>query len=157
MNIKFSKIKPISEEDIDNFSKEIGFSLSDDLKKFFIEFNGSKPGPNFFNVGENNESGINEFIPITKIKEKCKYLHHVDDSVIPIAFDECGNYVVVDLNEKSSVYFWDHEEPHIKYKLANSIYEFIDKLQPYDPDSIELEEGQIESAWIDPDFLKSLK
>lgn len=30
-------------------------------------------------------------------------------------------------------------------------------IKPFDPDNIELQGGQVESMWIDPDFLKSLQ
>jgi hypothetical protein len=157
MNVKFSKSKAIEQKEINLFSQALGCSLPSDLEKFFIEFNGSKPETNIFTVSENNESGINELIPISKILEECKYLTHVGKKAFPVAIAEGGNYVVIDLDKDQSVYFWDHEEPQNMIKLANSIYEFLDSVMPFDPDSVELKEGQVESAWIDPDFLKSLK
>jgi len=42
-------------------------------------------------------------------------------------------------------------------KLASSVFEFLESLTPFDLDSVELKDGQVESAWIDPDFLKGLK
>jgi hypothetical protein len=94
---------------------------------------------------------------ISKILEERKYLDHIGGEVFPIAIAEGGNYVVIDLDQKQSVCFWDHEDPKNMTKLADSIYEFLDNLMPFDPDSVELKNGQVESAWIDPDFLKNLK
>lgn len=65
MIIKFSKPKPIKQTDIDFFAHALGCSLPDDLKKFFLEFNGSKPETNIFTVSKGNESGVNELIPVS--------------------------------------------------------------------------------------------
>lgn len=157
MSVKFSKPKAIDQKDIDLLAQALDCSIPDDLKKFFLEFNGSKPEINIFTISQNNESGVNELIPVSKIDGERKYLDHVGKRVFPIAVAEGGNYVVIDLDQGQSVYFWDHEEPQNLIKLASGIYEFLDILMPFDLDSIELQKGQVESAWIDPDFLKNLK
>ncbi|CAM3151612.1 SMI1/KNR4 family protein [Vibrio neptunius] len=157
MSVKFSKPKTIELKDIDIFAQILGCSIPDDLKKFFVEFNGSKPETNTFTISQDNMSGVNELIPIAKALEERKYLDHVGERAFPVAVAEGGNYVVIDLDQGQSVYFWDHEEPQNMIKLANNIHEFLDALVPFDPNSVELKEGQVESAWIDPDFLKSLK
>jgi len=157
MKIKFSKSMHLDQYDIDHLAKSINYPLPDSLKKFFIEFNGSVPEANVFTIDEKNESGINELIPVSKIIDELKYLDGVGSKVIPVAVAEGGNYVVIDLNNNATVYFWDHEEPQGLTKLASTIFDFLDKLVPFDPDNIELEDGQVESAWIDPDFLKNLK
>ncbi|BFM48207.1 SMI1/KNR4 family protein [Marinomonas sp. THO17] len=157
MSVKFSKPKAIEKKDIDLFAQALGCSITDDLKKFFVEFNGSKPETNIFTISQDNESGVNELIPISKILGERKYLDHVGERVFPVAVAEGGNYVVIDLDQGQSVYFWDHEEPQNMIKLASDILKFLDALVPFDPGSVELKEGQVESAWIDPDFLKSLK
>lgn len=157
MNIKFSKPKAVERKDIDFFAQALGCSLSGDLERFFLEFNGSEPETNIFTVGKDNESGVNELIPIPRILGERKYLDCVGDMVIPVAEAEGGNYIVIDLARGQTVYFWDHEDPQNMTKLADGIYEFLDALMPFDPESVELKEGQVESAWIDPEFLKSLK
>ena len=60
-------------------------------------------------------------------------------------------------NNNQSIWFWDHEIPYPMIKLADNIFDFLESLSPYDTDSVELHEGQVESAWIDPDFLKEMK
>ncbi len=157
MAIKFSKPISIGQKEIDLFAQEIGCSLPKDVQEYFLECNGAKPEANIFDVSDNNESGINELIPLSSIVEERKLLDHVGEYIYPIALAEGGNYLVVDFSKDSSVYFWDHEEPENLIVLATDIYEFISKLKQFDPYSVELEEGQVESVWIDPDFLKSLK
>lgn len=157
MNVKFSKPKAIEQKDINLFAEALGSSIPLDLQNFFVEFNGSKPETNIFTISRDNESGINELIPISQILGERKYLDYIGQRVFPVAVAEGGNYVVIDLDQGQSVYFWDHEDPQNMTKLASDIYEFLDVLVPFDSDSVELEEGQVQSAWIDPDFLKSLK
>lgn len=157
MGVKFSKPISIEQKEIDLFSQEIGCALAEDVQKYFLGFNGAKPEANIFDVSDSNESGVNELIPSSKIVDERKSLDHVGESVYPIALAEGGNYLVIDFAQDSSVYFWDHEEPENLTLLEAEIYAFISKLKQFDPDSIELKEGQVESAWIDPDFLKSFK
>jgi len=157
MIIKFSTPISISQKDIDILSKDIDCPIPSNLRKFFFDFNGSKPEKNIFSVGKKNESGINKLIPASQIMEEKKHLDHVGKKIIPVAEAEGGNYVVIDLDRNQAVYFWDHEEPGNMTNLANNIYEFLEKLTPFNPNDVELKEGQVESAWIDPDFLKNLK
>ncbi|MFM2477720.1 SMI1/KNR4 family protein [Celerinatantimonas sp. MCCC 1A17872] len=65
-----------------------------------------------------------------------------------LAEDDCGNYLVL-LND--AVCFWDHETNEIEV-LSNSIDEFVSRCST--PEEVELEPGQVESAWIDPKFAK---
>lgn len=65
-----------------------------------------------------------------------------------LAEDGCGNYFVL-LNE--AVCFWDHETDETEV-LSNSIDDFVSKCSALE--EVELEPGQVESAWIDPEFAK---
>ncbi len=155
MNIKVFNVKPANDEDIDSFEKESGFALPDELKCFFLKFNGAEPEVNVFEINRGNASGVNEFLDISRIIEERSYIYEVGENVFPIAVAEGGNYVVVRFEEsKQSILFWDHESPLSMVKLADSVYEFLSLLSPFDPSSVELREGQVEFAWIDPEFLK---
>ncbi|MDU8357801.1 SMI1/KNR4 family protein [Pseudomonas syringae group sp. J309-1] len=157
MRVNFSKSKAVNQKDISDFSRAFGCSLPDQVVDFFLEFNGSKPETNTFSVGDDNESGVNKLICISEVLDERKFLDFIGIKVFPVAIAEGGNYVVIDLNQGQSVFFWDHEKPAEMTFLASDIQEFLNGLVPFDPDSIELKEGQVESVWIDPDFLKSLK
>ena len=65
-----------------------------------------------------------------------------------IAVDDCGNYFV---NVQDRIYFWDHELGEREF-LAKSLEEFL--LGCVAPTEVELLPGQVESAWIDPEFAK---
>lgn len=69
----------------------------------------------------------------------------------PFAEDDCGNYFVV-LN--SEICFWDHETREVRM-LAKSTDDFIKSLHVRDV--ISLDNVQIRSAWIDPEFAAQLK
>ena len=68
-----------------------------------------------------------------------------------VAEDSCGNYFVL---VGEGVSFWDHETSEI-VNLASSFNEFATNCVV--PEDIELSEVQVESAWIDPEFLKELE
>lgn len=65
-----------------------------------------------------------------------------------LAEDDCGNYFVL-LNE--AVCFWDHETGESAV-LSDSISDFVSRCSA--AEEVELETGQVESAWIDPEFAK---
>jgi hypothetical protein len=153
MSVNFSNPVALLQGEIDYFVQGSGVIVPEKFKKYLQEFNGAQPRANVFSIDEKNESGVNKLIPVSQMIEEQKYL----ENVFPIAWLEGGNYVVVDFDKNASIYFWDHEEPENPTLLGSDVYDFLSKLKPFDPDSVELKEGQVESAWIDPDFLKSLK
>jgi hypothetical protein len=119
-----------------------------------VKYNGAEPETNVFKIDASNDSGVNRFIPLTQILEECHFLDHVSEGVFPIAWAEGGNYVVIDLEDNGAIYFWDHEEPEIKHKLATNIEHFVSSLEPFESSKVELKEAQVKSIWIDPDFLR---
>ena len=75
----------------------------------------------------------------------------VDRFGIPFAGDSSGN-LFTQRNDKK-VYFWDHEIDEI-LMIAASFDELYAGV--VEPASIELQEGQVKSVWIDPEFAKQL-
>jgi hypothetical protein len=68
-----------------------------------------------------------------------------------------GSALLADVDAAcGAVYFWDHEQPTPSVQIASDFAAFVELLRPFDPDSIKLMPGQVMSAWIDPDFLKSV-
>ena len=65
-----------------------------------------------------------------------------------LAEDECGNYFLL-INAR--IYFWDHETG-VKTEIAKSLGEF--KKSCFKPADVSLNEDDISSAWIDPEFAK---
>jgi len=65
-----------------------------------------------------------------------------------LAEDGSGNFFLL---KKEGIYFWDHET-NKKMLLAVSIEEFISGC--VEPSENELQPGQVESVWVDPEFAK---
>ncbi len=155
MPVKISGESAISKIDIDRFTSELGYELPNTYREFVLLHNGAKPEANVLKISENNDCGVDRFIPVSKIKDEIKNIDHVSSTKIPIAWAEGGNYLLMDL-DSGKISFWDHEIPEEQHDLAPDISTFIEQLEPFDPSAVELKEGQVESAWIDPDFLKNL-
>jgi len=155
MTVKIRDVSPVSKVDIDKLSSELGSMLPKTYEEFVLLHNGAKPETNVFKISEDNDCGVDRFIPVSKIRDEIKNIDHVSSTKIPIAWAEGGNYILLDL-ESEKISFWDHEIPEEQYDLAANINTFIEQLEPFDSSTIELKEGQVESAWIDPDFLKNL-
>lgn len=67
-----------------------------------------------------------------------------------IAEDSCGNYF---LKNGELILFWDHETSEMT-NLASTFIDFYSKCVV--PTEVELEEGQVESVWVDPEFAKEM-
>ena len=154
--IEISGGRRLSEEEIQEVEHGLEISFPGDYREFVANHDGLRPQLNIFSVSGTNESGVNEFIPLHRIRTECAFIENLGDARIPIAWAEGGNYVCLDVSSEGGVFFWDHEEPDRDAKLADSFSHFIELLAPFDPNSVELKPGQVKSAWIDPEFLKSL-
>ena len=123
---------------------------------FLGEHDGAEPETNIFSVDEQNDSGVNQFIPARRILREREGLDNLAPHAIPVAWAEGGNYVLVDIDRNGEVQFWDHETSNIS-KLANDFDSFLSSLRPFSVDDVELKPGQVKSAWVDPDFLNGSK
>lgn len=140
--------------DVQNIENLFGNKLPNDFKKFIDEFDGATPEPNVYCC--NNDEffcGVNKFIPIEKICEEAELLKI--PHCIPFAFAEGGNYVLLNLNN-GSIVFWDHETEE-KITIASFFIDFIESLEPISSRLNTKDEPTIESAWIDPEFLRQIQ
>lgn len=122
-----------------------------------LEHDGAEPDSNIFSVGEDNNSGVRAFIPAKDIPRERFNIENLPVRAFPIAYDDCGNYILIDQEQSGAVLFWDHETPEPLIKVADDFESFLESLEPFDLDSVQLEPGQVKEVWIDPDFLKSLE
>ncbi len=156
--IRMEHARPVSRRDLDTFEHVIAANLPDQYREFLMSYNGAKPEVNIFAIpGTGNESGVNEFIPLDEIASERQRVDGVARQFIPVAWEEAGNYICIDLDAGGQVFFWDHEHPSERLKVASGWSEFLNMLQRFDVASVILKPGQVKSAWIDPDFLKNLK
>lgn len=155
MTVKLGGFLPTSKEDIKSLENALGRKLPAGYIDFLLFYNGAKPATNIFYVSEDTDCGVNRFIPCKDVVKELKYIDYISEDIIPIAWAECGNYVLLNLSN-GKIFFWDHEIPDKQIELALGILEFLEKLKPFDTNSVELKEEQVNSVWIDQDFLKNL-
>lgn len=155
MKVKLTNGRPAPLADIEKLQREIGSALPKSFLEFIRQHDGAEPETNIFKIGGVNESGVNGFIPVREIPTERANIENLPPTAFPIAWAEGGNYVFVD-TASGAVYFWDHEQPTPPVRMASDFTSFMEMLEPFDPSSIQLKPGQVKSAWIDPDFLKSL-
>lgn len=160
--------QPILKEEIRKLESVIGNKLPLDFRGFLLKYNGGIPETNEFDIPEGkNSSGVNKFLSIKEIlREKKNLGSRLVEQALPIASAEGGNYVCLVLGDNSGIYYWDHElegeEPNLPswknmFFLSQSFVKFEESLKKFDPSRVKLKPGQVKSAWIDPDFLDSLK
>ena len=157
MQIKIERTIPISVGQIEEVESLLNTNFDEDYKSFLLQHNGGIPEVNIFDISDKNQSGVNSFIPLSELVSENSKVLDTPSWAIPIAWAEGGNYVMLSLKGDGQVIFWDHELPEEITTLADSFAEFILSLKPFDINSVELKEGQVKKAWIDPDFLKGLK
>jgi hypothetical protein len=156
MKIKLTNGKSAAIHDIVQLQYRIGAELPADFLQFIAEYDGAKPENNVFKIEDGNESGISRFIPVKEITKKMLVIENLPVGSIPIALAECGDYIVLSKEGEWVVYFWNHEVATFS-KIADSFHSFLEKIIPFDIKSVELRPEDVKRAWIDPDFLKSLK
>ena len=153
MNLKMTKGASASRLDISALEEFVGKPLPQEFKAFLHEYDGADPEPNIF--PPNDMVGVNRFIPAKEILRERQGIENIGAHAIPIAWASGGNFVLLNMDAGGEVEFWDHETAEIT-TLANSFDSFLSALRPFSVDDIELKPGQVKSAWVDPDFLKSL-
>lgn len=141
--------------DLSVLDAAIGQPIDTQFRRFVATNNGAKPESNSFSVdGVAHMGEVAEFIAVENILSERSYIHNISSQAYPVASSVGGNYVILDQDQSGNIFFWDHEiEGEIK-KIADSFDEFLNMIEPFDPNSAKPELGQVKSAWIDPEFLK---
>jgi hypothetical protein len=172
-------IKPNNKTDltaIEAFEAAVGKKLPEDYRRFLLFSNGGKPENNEFSIpDEKNAAGIDRFYGLLGEPKSDDLLHQyqlfldrIPMGILPIADASGGNLVCLSLCENTLgyVYFWDHElesEEGVTATFSNlflvgsSFDNFLAKLKSFDSSQVRLKPGQVKKAWVNPDFLKSLK
>lgn len=157
MKIEIKNGRPASGEAILALEEVLGCRLSDSFRDFLATNDGAEPETNIFKIDDNNDCGVNQFIPVAEIRKERAYIENISPRAYPVAWAECGNYVFIDEDKDGAVSFWDHEIPEQPTQLAVSFGAFLELLEPFDIRTIQLKPGQVRKVWVDPEFLKQLK
>lgn len=148
---------PITEDELLRLLDESSVSFPKDYLDFVRRHNGCRPEPNVFTLDESSQFSVTEFYPVDRvISERSKLQGRLPKDAWPIAYTESGNLVLLSLESEWMVHVWDHEVEECE-RAASTFTDFLSMLSPFSADDVELAPGQVVSAWIDPEFLRSLK
>ena len=153
MAVEFeNKGQSVSPVEIESVEAVLGVSLPSDYRQFLARHNGAEPESNILWIGENQAVSVRTFLAVSELlTEQKKFKDELPASILPIAYDGCGNYICIDLNG-GSVLFWDHEEWEALSPVAESFETFWEKLKRFDPTIFKPEVDEDDSVWIHPDF-----
>lgn len=106
MTIRFFDSYPILNDEIESWEQEWRTTLPEDYKKFLQKYDGATPETNLFNMSDGNNSGVSKFISLKNVKAEAQNLGKDRDALLPVAWAEGGNYVVLKARtEGFAVYF----------------------------------------------------
>ena len=160
---KSGKLLNIS--DIIQLEKRIKLKLPKDYCEFLLEYNGGDPESNIIYFKGNSLSinyffglGVDSLYDLEKTYFQVK--NRIPKYCIPICEVEGGNLLLLNY-KKSSIYFWDHEEESNKLKhltkISNNFKNLLDIIQPFDIESVNMDNCEVLEVWVDPDFLKEVR
>lgn len=154
MGVTIPATEGLSDEQIDAVERELQCKLPLSVRAFARQHDGAKPQTNKFDV-PGNSSSVRCFISLTDAATLRLHIDGFPGFGVPIAEDDCGNFVWL-APETGEIRFWDHEIDDDGAVIAKDFDTFLAALQPFDPASVVLRPGQVISAWIDPDFKRTL-
>jgi hypothetical protein len=156
MKIKLEEGNACSPRVIAALESKLGTQLPKSFKDFLLTNDGAEPESNTFKIGDDNASGVRQFIPAKEIARERSEIEGFPATGYPIAFDSCGNYVGISIAD-GSVFFWDHELDEPPTRLAADFNEFLELLEPFHIDAEELDSIPVLRVWKHPDFDKIIK
>ena len=159
MTIELNPENTVTADDVDGLERALGLTVPDTIRDFLMKYGDAEPESNSFDVADINDlSEVRRFLTPQDIEETLATIDYdFSPGQIPIAEDSCGNYVIVDLPAGEWVSFWDHETAPPLQKLADNVAGFLELLKPFDLESDGVEEPQVISVWVNPDFMAKIK
>jgi hypothetical protein len=130
--------------------RRLGHELPEAYRNFVRAHDGATPPSNIFDV-PGSQSTVRSFIPVAQADAIRQRIEGFPPHGLPIAEDDCGNYVWLDPTS-GAIFFWDHEMEGAGERIAEDFDQFVTKLHPFDPASLKLAEGQVKRVWGNPDF-----
>lgn len=142
----------MSAEAVSQAVRELQRVVHPSVIDFWKHYDGAVLDANVFEIGASKSSGVNGLVPVSEIAATIRRIQDWPADHIPFAWAEGGNYVTVD--DQGAVYFWDHERPQPLTRIATDIKQFLASIRPFDPVSVQLKPGQVQSVWVHPDLQK---
>ncbi len=156
MTVELKNGTKASAKDIENLERFLDRKLPESYINFVFKFDGAVPEDNLVEAKgfEEGAIGIRSFVPISKIQKLMVDIDYSFEQTIPIADDDCGNYLCLKLSD-ASIVFWDHEEPY-GYEdkmVAKDINGLLSQLKKFDMSSLD-KEGKAEVVWANSEFIE---
>ena len=147
-----------SADQVRSVEEKLGVSLPASYVKALAVIHGARPEENFIE-DKGERYGVTRFLRIDEIPTNKRFIdeYNLSDR-IPIASAPCGDYICIGTShcEEGQIFILDHEFAGSEAftKIADSLEDFLNRLQPAEPLQIK---PVVESVWIRPGFLESLK
>jgi len=156
MTVELKNGTKASAKDIENLERFLDRKLPESYINFVSKFDGAVPEDNFVEAKGFDEDAIiiRSFVPVSKIQKLMIDIDYSFVQIIPIADDDCGNYLCLKLSD-ASIVFWDHEEPY-GYEdkvIASDINDLLSQLKKFDISSIDVNE-KAEVVWANSEFIE---
>lgn len=148
MAISIPQTGGVSDASLAELTEKYG-KLSPEYVQFLATHDGAKPPSNVLD-GTNYTVGVNDFLPASEIIHRANAIEGMSSKLLPVAEDDSGNFVCIGADDHR-IYFWDHEIEGDKI-IAESFNEFLSRLVPFDPSSIQLKPVQVKRVWANPSF-----
>lgn len=165
---------PTDKGTITQFQNQIRLKLPSDYIAFLERYNGGYPEPCVIHLKAANRMDIESAIMRSffgfglengdeLVENYSFYKGFLPKESIPIGCDAGGNVFLMSLSIENycEIYLWDHERaPEHRAELrdlqyvTDSFTSFLNRIVPYDPDDAQLDENDIITVWIHPDFNK---
>ena len=149
MRIKLEKYHAASDKDMSRAEAQLDVSFPQEYREFLLTYDGATPEENVFEDDVN--VSVDRFIPVSELGKRASLIEGLPEDAVPIAEAPGGNFIYI-RRSCCSVFYWDHEIESGDKQLSASFDDFLQKLSPFDIDSIQLKPGQVKSVWVDPDF-----
>jgi hypothetical protein len=171
MPVKMTPVGPkLSLAEINSLESRLKVNLPQNYREFLLTYNAAEPVSNQFRRGEISTSvmtffGLSDNRSLDLEAAQLVYAGRLPEHVLAIAATDGGNLICLDL-KNGSVFLWDHEreagdgeEPGFENMdlLALSFTEFLEELQPFNPDDVVLNPADVKSVEFAPGFLDLLK
>jgi hypothetical protein len=123
---------------------------------FLSKFDGLVPQDNAIAGTGHNDVGmtVRSFLLASAIPALASGVEALPQNCLPFAEDNSGNLFCIQPDH--SITFWDHETG-LLLPVAENFDDFLERLEPFDATTIEIDRSRIISAWIDPAFKSKLR
>lgn len=161
----------LSSKAIIALESRLGVSLPPSYREFLLKYNVAVPECNSYDGGQHVSAttffGVSPNPYDDLVEQNLVYEGRMPQGVLAIADAPCGNLICLHLTT-GAVYYWDHEQEAAAFGyeepsfdnmllLASSFTEFLQRLQPFDPESVPFDPKQVISVEISPEAREKFK